>query len=385
MRLVALLLIGGCVLGDGRAPEPPPVPDCPSLDEALVETRRALDDGGLRPIGLIVEDLLVGGVVSPELAALLGDASALDGRVGGNRLRGAVRSAMALLRGDPPTATLGLVRALAGSAEDQAGTLQTLVEFLLADPGRLRVVDPLRESLTTCGEGRPWALVLADASGARLSCGLALSCFAKGLADLAEDPALEQALALLSFEGSEGKEGFTLLIANLMDASSRPGFDVDQWRSLLRDLFAETLPESALQHLDGLLAAVGEFIGDDRRRAHWREVVMCTERHDPQRSVAGLVYDLLMGEQFDTVQLVGEARTSMADVDGDVLLGEINGLMSRLADEDSVRLPLNAVAEPLLTVPVATLLLETVEALMARGLIREWTNLATKGLSCEAP
>jgi hypothetical protein len=380
-----VILCSACVLGQGKTAEPLPLPNCPSLDETLSATRRAIDEGAVLPLGLILDDLLVRGEISEELGSLLGAPDQVTPYLGGNRLRPALGSLLSLVRQRQPTELLGLVDTISGDLAGNQSIVSTLIDFLLASEQRLAVVHPLRRMLIDCGEGRPLARVLADLSAARLSCGIAGSCLLRELAGLAEDPALTEALSVISLEGEEGRKAFGLLVAQLMRSSAQRGFDAEQARALLRQTFVDTLPADSLQRLDRIVGLLGELFADEERRSNWHEVVTCTERHDRVRAVSGMVYDLLIASELDIASLVGRLRQQLADLDVDAIFVDLHGMASILAQDDGLRLPLNALAEPLLTVPVARLLLQTAADLVARGLVGEWSRLATDGLRCDTP
>jgi hypothetical protein len=384
MRLfVLIIMMSSCQLGQGAAPQLPPQPQCVPLDQALKGTKRAIAEGGIRPLALIIDDLLHRGEVSAELGALLGDVPAVNGHIGGNRLRPALGAALELLRESPPRFLFSFAKALVSEFEENSALALEFIDFLNASDERLAFVNPLRGLLTDCAEGRPLSLFLADLSGARLSCGLAGECLLRDLSALAEDPALSVALAQMGFEGQEGRQAFKLLVDRLMSATAQPGFDVDQWRLLLRQSFAEVLPESSLVRVDALLSTLDELFAPDQRRAHWFEVVACAKRHDSQRALPGLTYDLLITGVLDLPELVGQARGLFEAADSQAIFAELEELSLRLATSDSLRRPLNDLLEPLLTAPVARLMLQSSRQLIERGLITEWLALADEGFSCE--
>jgi hypothetical protein len=353
------------------------------LDQTLAATKRAIAEGAIRPLALIIDDLLQRGEVSAELAALLGDVPAVSEHIGGNRLRPAMGAALELLRQSPPNALFSFAKVLVVEFEESAAIALEFIDFLSATDERLAVVNPLRGLLTDCGEGRPLSLLLADLSSARLSCGLAAECLLRDLSDLAVDPALSNTLAQMGFEGEEGRKAFKLLVGRLMNATAQPGFDVDQWRVLLRQSFGERLPESSLLLVDALLATIGELFLPEPTRANWFKVVACFERHDLQRALPGLTYDLLIAGALDFGGLIDQARGRFEAADSQAIFAELHDLSLRLAGADSLRRPLNGLLEPILTAPVARLMLQSSRQLIERGLISEWLELADQGLSCE--
>ncbi len=373
----------GCVLGDAKAPPSVSLPDCPSLDERLSATRRAIDEGHVRPLDLIIDDVLLRGEISAELAILLGEPDLVEPYLGGNRFRAGLGSIIRVIQHRRPAELLNLIDAMTGDLDRAQNTLTSLLQFFLDSPARMAVVNPVRRMLTDCGEGRALVQVIADFSGTRLACGTAALCLARELGGLAEDPALTGALSNLELDGEEGRQAFGLLIARVLRASAQPDFDMDQARELLNRVFGENLAPDSLARLDRLIGLLGELFADASRRASWYEVVTCTERHDDARVVSGMTYDLLIAAELDVPDFVTRFRQQFDTIDGEVLMADLHGIASLLAAEEKFRLPLNAMVEPLLTVPVARLLLDNVRELLTRGLIQEWSNLATEGLRCD--
>lgn len=384
MRRVSLLLIMiSCALGEGRAPPPPPKAACAQIDETLVATQEALAEGEFEPIRWMLDPMLFKGELAPGLRQLLEDPESVQEHLGGNRLRPALGALLTLVRSTQPEPLLRVLARLVGDASSSDQTTASIIEFMLADAGRLAVVDPLRKMLTDCGEGRPLAQTLADMSGTELACGEALSCLLDELSGLARDPALNQALSELTLEGEEGRKAFSLLVARLMSSSAQAGFDVAQAQDLLRTAFGQRLPEDSLLRLDRLIQVMGDVFADDRRRANWLAVVTCTERHDTQRAVAGTAYDLLIGNELDVPELVDSLQGLLTNQERSDVMRVVHDLTLTLAQRDDLRLPLNAAIEPFLTVSVLRVLLNTLRSSAVQSVFEQWLGLLDEEMQCE--
>jgi len=384
MRRVSLLLVMvSCALGQGQAPAPPPKAVCAQIDETLAATQEALAEGELEPIRWMLDPMLFKGELAPGLRRLLEDPESVQEHLGGNRLRPALGALLTLVRSTQPQPLLRILTRVVGDAQSSDQTTASVIEFMLADPARLAVVDPLRKMLTDCGEGRPLAQTVADMSGTKLACGEALACLLDELSGLAMDPALDQALSELTLEGEEGRKAFSLLVARLMNSSAQAGFDVAQAQELLRTAFGQRLPEDSLLRLDRLIQIMGDVFAEERRRTNWLAVVTCTERHDTQRAVAGTAYDLLIGDELDVPALVSSLQGLLTDEERRDVMVVVHDLANSLAERDDLRLPLNAAVEPFLTVSVLRVLLNTLQSSSVQTVFEQWLGLLDEEMQCE--
>ena len=376
------LLLAACALGESQAPAPTPQPVCAEWQRALEATQRVLDERSLQPLGLLLDPMLLTGRIDPELAALMEDPQEVEPFLGGDRLRPAFRAALALVDLHPASELIDpILEWLQGEPLDTSA-LGELATFLVSDRERLAVVNPVRKMLSDCGEGRPLAQAIADATGYQMSCGSTLVCLAEQLGELAADPALSEALSSLTLEGEEGRKAFGVLVAQIMNASAQPAFDVAQTQGQLRQLFEERLPESSLARLDRILSVVDEHFSDPQRRATWRQVVTCTERHDPTYAVSGLVYDVVIREELELASLL---PANSSDASALVTLNQpLHRVAQSLAEEDGMRLALNAAVEPILTGSVMKLLVETLDAPELSAALDAWLAWFRQEGPCES-
>ena len=199
------LFLAACALGESQAPEPTPQPVCAEWQRAL-EATNVLDERALQPIGLLLDPMLLTGRIDPELAALMEDPQEVEPFLGGDRLRPAFRAALALVDLHPASENRS-IRSSSGCGSRWIRALWgELATFLVSDRERLAVVNPVRKMLSDCGEGRPLAQAIADATGYQMSCGSTLVCLAEQPGELAADPALSEALSSLTLEGEEGRK-----------------------------------------------------------------------------------------------------------------------------------------------------------------------------------
>ena len=381
LRVLWLSLVSSCVLGVSQAPEPAPTRNCTQLAHALKVTNQVLDAQSLKPIGLMVDPMLLAGIIDPELRLLLADSEEVEPYVGGDRLRPAARAVLGLLQLHPPRHLAEPAQALIRSSLEPPEDGDGLLGFMLSSSARLAVVNPLRKMLTDCGEGRPLAQAISDATGYQMSCGSTLACLLDEFAGLAGDPQIEQALQSLTLEGEEGRKAFGLLVAQIMRASSQPAFDVAQAQELLRRVFADRLPQASLERLDRLMTIIGQHFADEDRRSTWRKVVTCTDRHDPQFSVAGLFYDVVLGTELDLTQLLDSDDQDQASPA--LWIDPLHALAETIAQRPDLRLPLNAAVEPFLTVSMMRVVLTTLRSPDLRLAVEAWFDLIEKGPQCE--
>jgi len=347
----------------------------------LTITKQVLAAQTLKPIGLMLDPMLLEGRLDDELRVLLREPAQVEPHLGGDRLRPAARAILNLLKLHP-VQTLGEpVQGLIRSAVQNPSTDDGLLAFMLASDARLAVVNPLRKMLTDCGEGRPLAQAIADASGYQMSCGSTLACLLDEFAGLAADPQIEQALQGLTLEGEEGRKAFGLLVAQIMSASAQPAFDVAQAQSLLRNVFADRLPRESLERLDRLMTIIDEHFADEGRRATWLTVVTCTDRHDSQFAVAGLFYDLVIGAELDLAELLN--RDDQETSDSAQWIDPLHALAQTVSQRADLRLPLNAAVEPLLTTSMMRVLLTTLRSPDLRLALEAWLELLDQGPQCE--
>ncbi len=381
LRVLCLSLVTSCVLGETQAPALPPTKNCTRLVHALSVTKQVLDQQTLKPIGLMLDPMLLEGRLDDELRVLLDQPEQVEPHIGGDRLRPAARAILELLQLHPPQTLADPLQVWIRSAVRDESVDHGLLGFMLASDDRLAVVIPVRKMLTDCGEGRPLAQAIADATGYQMTCGSTLACLLNEFAGLAGDPQIEQALQGLTLEGEEGRKAFGLLVAQIMRASAQPAFDVAQAQELLRNVFRDRLPQSSLERLDRLMTIIGEHFADEGRRATWLQVVTCTDRHDPQFAVAGLFYDLVLGTELDLAQLLDSDEHEASSPAR--WINPLHALAQTVTRRSDLRLPLNAAVEPFLTPSMMRVALSTLSAPDLRVVVEAWFELLDQGPQCE--
>ena len=98
LRVLCFAMVSSCVLGETQAPELPPTKNCTRLAHALSVTKQVLDQQTLKPIGLMLDPMLLEGRLDDNLRVLLGQPEQVEPHLGGDRLRPAARAVLELLQ-----------------------------------------------------------------------------------------------------------------------------------------------------------------------------------------------------------------------------------------------------------------------------------------------
>jgi hypothetical protein len=379
------VLLAGCRLGPAPAPVQPDPQPCPSLDEAMASSRQALDDGWLRPLGEVVEQLLVDGALVEPLRSALGDTEEVEAQLDGPQFSGLVAGVIELLQYRLPLETIDLLGQMGGRPASDLALLADALEFVAETAERRAAMTPIRTLFVACADGREVAGFLAGVLVAPGACGAdlpALRCLIDDLAILLRDPGLRVALRSLEFEGSEGRHAGLALIKVLMNSSAQPAFDPAGLRSMVADLFADQLSPEGLAAIDRTLLGLSALLEDSVVHGYWRGIVLCVERHDSEQRIAGLTLDLLLSDTFAPADLAALLDGIGPLLSSRPLLEEWADLSGYMFRHDSVRARVIGALRPLITPAVFGYLAPTAITLLRDGVAAELFDVLAGGLSC---
>jgi hypothetical protein len=385
--LVLGVLLAACRLKSQAAPPPPALQPCPPLDQAVSGTRRALDEGRLRPFGLVVEQLLVRGELSDPLRGELDDIREVEDQLEGSQIAGVVGEVIKLIKYRTPRQTIALLGLLEDRPDRDLQVLADGLEFVAETAQRRAVITPLRTLFVACQDGRDVAGFLATLFAAPGACEgehPALRCLIDDLVVVLADPQVTEALRALEFDGAEGRQAALALIKAVMNTSAQPSFDPAALRGLVGDLFAGKLTAASLAAIDRLLLGLSLLLEDEIAHGHWRGMVLCVERHDTDQRLAGLTIDLLLSERFSAADFAELMRGVGPLLSEQSLLDEWADYAGYMLRGDSSRARVIGALRPLLTPAVFGYLAPTAIALLRDGVVAELLNLVSKGLSCRA-
>lgn len=368
LRLALLSCVPGIVTCGAEGTGAPYViaPDeddggCPTTEEALAGTRRALKDGrldALTPIatGILVDD---GGVrvMLPALRLLseeLPTEQMLEVTEGYEEGRGLARMIPHLVN---------VLEYVEGSSPYLEGEHYPPVDALhriLTQCDAVETLGALRRLLeleVTLDDGTtvPWLDVTFDA-----------------LVLVANDPAFTELLGDIELSDDGGQGGIVVgrdafkLVARLISGNvASPDFDLAYTRALLNDLLVSQLPEGTAtrENLNRLLDLLEMAIdpGADIF-PHMQSLMACVNRVDNEGEIPGMLYDYLSIDELDFTIFLDDLDLMGADPAGTALrlaivdgaraleqaprLGrDMLGVMARFVDPEISRVALPAVLD----------------------------------------
>lgn len=291
---------------------------CPSTEEALSDTRRALREERLAAIAPLAGEILVddGGlrVMLPALA-LLAEELPTEEMLG---VTEGYAEGEGLARLVPHL--VNVLQYVEGSSPYIEGTHYEPVDALhriltrcdsVQTLGALRRLLELEVTLED-GTTAPWLDVTFDA-----------------IVLVAKDPAFTELLGEIQFaeEGGEGeivvgREAFKLVARLVSGNIASPGVDLDYTRSVLNDLLVSQLPEGTttrdnLNHLLDLLEMAVDPEADIF--PHMQSLMACVNQVDSEGEIPGMLYDYLSIEELDFIVFLDDLDRMGADPAGTAL------------------------------------------------------------------
>lgn len=379
LPLVALAAIGACGVGaacGGEGVEAPRViaPDadtgCPSTEQAVDDTKRAMRDGLFDPIRPIVEEVWRDGGLTVLFRAVLVavPAAGLD-------------DLLTVTEGALAPQGIGAIR------PHLVRVLQYVVGESEFVPGEhYEPVEALHDVLLGCD-------IAKNASAARQLLELAVPGVdgasvpwieetVRAVVDVASDPGFQALLERIELDDEEaqggirvGREAFVLLARLVVANIASPDLDVAYVRGLIEDVLLEQveLDDEVLRaKIDVLLDLLQLIIEQDAVIfPAVQELFACAERHDRQGRFAGMLYDYLSIEQLEYTEFLDDVWGAGGSTAADALReGVVKGL--RALEE-----------EPRITGDAARVLSELLSPERQRVVVPFVLSLQGKGVATE--